>query len=50
MITMYDGTFPQPVDEKGFELRKKKLLLSIESWLFNRDPYIGLWNNPYIIG
>ena len=25
---------------------KKPLLLSIESWLVNRDPYIGLWNNP----
>ena len=22
--------------------KKKKLLLSIESWLFNRDPYNGL--------
>ena len=23
---------------------------SIESWLVNRDPYIGLWNNPHIVG
>ena len=23
-------------------------LLSIESWLFNRDPYNGLWNNPHL--
>ena len=29
---------------------KKKLLLSIESWLVYRDPYIGLWKNPHIIG
>ena len=28
----------------------KKLLLSIESWLFNKDPYNGLWNNPHITG
>ena len=27
---------------------KKKLLLSIESWLLNRDPYNGVWNNPHI--
>ena len=30
-----------------FEPRKKKLL-SIESWLFNRDPCNDLWNNPYV--
>ena len=23
-------------------------LLSIESWLFNRDPYNGLWNHPHL--
>ena len=26
---------------------KKKLLLSIESWLFNRDPYNGWLKSPY---
>ena len=30
--------------------KKKKLLLSIEPWLVNRDPYSGLWNNPCITG
>ena len=30
--------------------QKKNLVLSIESWLVNRDPYNGLWNNPYITG
>ena len=34
---------------KKHEPRKKKtLFLSIESWLVNRDPYNGSWNNPYI--
>ena len=33
----------------SFEPRKKTLLLSIESWLFNRDPSDGLWNNPHLI-
>ena len=28
----------------------KKLLLFIESWLFNKDPYNGLWNNRHITG
>ena len=28
------------------EPRKKSLLLSIESWLFNRDPYNGLLQSP----
>ena len=36
--------------QKTGEQRKKNLLLSIESWLFNRDPYIDLWNNPHKIG
>ena len=25
-------------------------VLSIESWLFHRDPHNGLWNNPHITG
>ena len=25
------------------EKKKKNLLLSIESWLVNRDPYNGVW-------
>ena len=29
---------------------KNPALLSIESWLFSRDPYNGLWNNPHITG
>ena len=29
---------------------KKTLLLSMKSWMVNRDPYNGLWNNPYITG
>ncbi len=32
------------------ERKRKKLWLSIESWLFNRDLYNGLWNNPHITG
>jgi len=27
--------------------KKKNLLLSIESWLANRDPYSGLLKSPY---
>jgi len=27
---------------------KPKKWHAIESWLFNRDPYNGLWNNPHI--
>ena len=30
------------------EPREKKILLSIESWLFNRDPYIGLFQSHLI--
>ena len=30
-----------------FEPRKTPFLLSIESWLVNRDPYIGLLKSPY---
>ena len=29
------------------EAPKKNLLLSIESWLFNRDPYSGLLSSLY---
>ena len=30
--------------------RKKTLLLSIESWLVNRDPYFMVYYNPHITG
>ena len=30
--------------------KKNGRILSIESWLFNRDPYRGFWNNPHITG
>ena len=32
------------------EPRKKPALLSIESWLFNRDPYFMVYYNPHITG
>ena len=32
------------------ELRKKIFLLSIESLLFNKDPGIMVYYNPYITG
>lgn len=28
--------------------KKKTTFLCMKSWLDNRDPYVGLWNNPYI--
>ena len=34
----------------SIEQRKKPLLLSIESWSFNRDPYFMVYYNPYIPG
>ena len=36
--------------KKHVSYEKNPVLLSIESWLFNRDPYNGLFDNPYIIG
>ena len=34
----------------SYDKKKHLALLSIESWLVNRDPYNGLRNNPYITG
>ena len=62
--TPWDSLFPmasssdvsefslQPTREFVGRNRREKtnLWLSIESWLFHRDPYNGLWNNPYITG
>ncbi len=30
--------------------KKDPLTFHESSWLVNRNPYIGLWNNPYITG
>ena len=41
--------YPIPLREIPAHLsHEKKKLLSIESWLFNRDPCNDLWNNPYV--
>ena len=45
-----DGFHEDIVPWKQMSHEKNPALLSIESWLVNRDPYNGLWNNPYITG
>ena len=50
------GDFLLPWDRISKQITQQKqiqVLLSIESWLFNRDPYrsySGLWNNPHTTG
>ena len=48
-----DERIPQnPISSAGnwclYLSHEKKRVLSIKSWLLNRDPYNGLWNNPHI--
>ena len=28
----------------------EKNILSMKYWLFGKDPYTGLWNNPHLVG
>ncbi len=42
-------------DDHGFDDRqvsneKKRPYFPLKSWLVDRDPYDGLWNNPHITG
>ena len=41
-----NGSFTNLIPRK-YEPRKKKLLLSMKSWLVNRDPYSGLLESLY---
>ena len=46
------NTDPQKVFGRVGDLshEKKTLTFHESSWLVNRDPYKGLWNNPHITG